>query len=119
MKLAASCSAADAIRYPRAAQTPYVGWQSFNGKFTTSRRSGLGRLEEFHRTARLLDRRNGSLGRMMHLKGEFRSEFALSKQANARQRPGNHAGGDQRFERHRRFGIELLGRDGACDRNQD
>src|SRR5262245_52936376 len=69
----------------------------------------LGRRQDFRRTARLLDRRDGGLGGAVHLDVQLGLELAAAEQPHARLGAAQHAGLDQGLRIHGVLDVDLLG----------
>src|SRR4051794_2878649 len=86
LKLAASCSAADAIRSPRA----YALGPMWGGARTTASLLGdrcwFGRLQQLDRPPSCLDRGDRAFGSVMHFECKPGFELALAQQAHSGQR---------------------------------
>src|SRR5258708_12889333 len=71
----------------------------------------LRRRQDFHRTARLLDRRDGGFRSAVNLDIQFRLEFTATEQPYAGFRAPDNAGFHQRFGVDGALGVEQLGID--------
>src|SRR6185295_8676673 len=71
----------------------------------------LGRGQDLHRAAGLLDRSNRGFGGTVHLDRELGLEFAAAEQPQAVLGATDHAGLHQRFDGHGFLGVDQLGVD--------
>src|ERR1700704_7140250 len=71
----------------------------------------LGRRQDFHRTARLLDRRDRGFRRTVNLDRQLGLDFAAAEQPHAILRTPDGAGLYQRFGVDGALGVERLGVD--------